>query len=263
MRHLRLLIVAMFAILAFGAVATAVASAEETEEKNNPRLLVLEKKVTELKFSGTASETSTLSVLKNAERLTDNGKAAAKLEGCLEISGLPLDTTLCHTGLLTFEGVKTAAGVSCRSETLAGVKDALGVVLARIDGHIADEKSTENVLEPLLIAEALGVDGTEKVAPVEIKCGTALNIRVLGKIPCLILPGLKETSSLEILCKTALEGGVPNGDQTTGKCELTATLCKELEENPFRASFDGVTSEMAAMLLHINGTSNIPVYLDD
>jgi hypothetical protein len=263
MREFRLLVAAMFAILAFGALATAVAGAEETEEKNNPRGLVLEKKVTELKFSGTASETSTLSVLKNAERLTDNGKAKATLGGCLEISGLPIDTTLCHSGLTTLEGVKTAAGLSCRSETLAGVKDALGVVLAKVDTHIAAEKSTENVLEPLGIGEVLGVDGTEKVAPVEIKCGTALNIRILGKLGCLILPGLKETSSLELLCKTALEGGVPNGDQLTGKCELTATLCKELEENPFRVSFDGVTSEMAATLLHTVGTSNIPVYLDD
>ncbi len=259
MRQVRTLMLALLALFAFGAMATAVASAD-----SEPALLILEGKVSELKFTGEGGP-STLSVLKNEVFLT--GKTVkATLAGCLELGG-PLDTNLCHEGLIEFTGVvshKGATETTCHSETLAGAADPAGVVLAKLETHLAAEESTEKVLEPLLVSIVLGVDGTlAKADDLRINC--TLIATVLGRIGCLILPGLEEIEAGKLLCKTDETEKKPNGDQLTGTCTVTEKLCKELKEDPFSATFGkkGEVEEMAAMLLHLEGAFTKMIFIDD
>jgi hypothetical protein len=267
MRQLKMLILAVLAMFAFGAVVTAVASAEEAEEKNNPRLLILSGNVSELNFHG-EGEGSTLSILKS-EKLIEGNKVLVLLKGCLELEKKPLDTNLCHEGEIDFTGVKIAGtATTCRSENLLSEKDPVETVLAKLETHLAAEESTEKVLQPLLVSIVLGTDGTLASAhDLEIVCGL-VKILVTGRIGCLLLPGLTQIAAngkVEVLCKTDLTNNVPNGDQLTGTCTVTTLLCKELAENPFSAAIIPAAHEMAAMLLHINkGTFfNKDVYIDD
>ncbi len=260
MRGLKTLMFALLTLLAFGAFASAVASAD-----SEPALLILEGKVSELKFQGEGGS-STLSVLGSESFIT--GKTVkATLAGCLELGGSSLDTNLCHEGLLEVTGVVTHKGAtetSCRSENLKGEADPAGVVLAKIDAHLGAEESTEKVLEPLAVGVVLGVDGTAaKAEELRINC-TAISI-ALGRIGCLVLPGLVETETGELLCKTDETEKKPNGDQLTGTCTVTEKLCKELKEDPFSWTFGkkGEVEEMAALLVHAEGKTNKMVFVDD
>ncbi len=254
MRQVKLLMLTLLALLAFGAFASAVASAEDGQ----PAILILEGNVSELEFLGEGTG-STLSVLKNTNLV--EGKAVhAHLKGCLTLGGSSLDTNLCHEGTLEFTGVKSGAN-KCHSENAKGEGDPAEVVLAIFDAHLAAELSTEKVLEPLLVVKPLGIDGND------LKINCTLIVTVLGRIGCLLLPGLspEEVTKVEILCKTDLTTEKPNGDQLTGECTQTETLCKELKEDPFAATFGkkGEVEEMAAMLVHVKGTFNKMVLIDD
>jgi hypothetical protein len=261
MRASKLLFISTLAMLALGAVGASAASAEGDGE---PSILILSGNVSELESKGEAKEPEVITVLGNTKTLEDGGEIEGKKEtpgvavvkGCKPLGGTnALDTNLCE-GLTTLRGVHIHGTTTfCRSETLAGVKDALGIVLVKGVLQAASEKSTAGVLEPLGIAKVLSVDGT---SPLEITCGV-IKVRVSGRIGCLGLPGLTETESGEVLCKTTKTAG----DQETGTCETPATVCKELKEDPFLAGFTETEKVDAALLSHVLGKSNKPVFDDD
>ncbi len=258
MRQVKLLMLTLLALLAFGAFASAVASAEDGQ----PAVLILEGNVSELEYLAeeVGTSPSTLSVLNRAMLITGTG-VHAHLKGCLSLGGSSLDTNLCHEGTLDFTGVKSGTS-GCRSENAKAEKDPAETVLVIFDAHLAAELSTGKVLEPLLVVKPLGVDGQD----LKINCGGVI-ATVLGRIGCLMLPGLspEEVTKVEILCKTDETEKKPNGDQLTGECVTTETLCKELKEDPFAVTFGkkGEVEEMAAMLVHILGEFNKMVLIDD
>jgi len=253
MRQLKLLLIAAFALLAFSAVASAVANAEE--DKGSPSILVTNATTFEGSFTLGAS---VLSQLKSTQRL-ESPSGSAVIKGCKELGGSKTDTNLC-VGLITFNKVKSNLGTACRSETEAGTKDPVETVLVAVDIHIASELSQEKVLQPLAIFVVLGQAGEEK--DLVINCG-GIKDKVLGAIGCLLLPGLKEIAkeveSWEILCKADLTEGVPNGDQLTGTCQQ---LC-ELLEKTFGSTLGVETQEMAAFLVHATGKFNQTAIVDD
>jgi hypothetical protein len=165
------------------------------------------------------------------------------------------DSNLCHAGLLTFSKVKQGA-VACRSENEKGEKDPVETILVKGDTHLAAEKSTAGVLQPLGIVEVLGVGGEKELT---INCG-AVKEKIKGRFGCLVLPGLKEIvvgEKIEILCKTNSAG-----DQETGTCEAAKLTCEELAAKPLEANLGG-GFEMAAKTFHINGTANKNIFIDD
>jgi hypothetical protein len=251
MRQLKLLMLAVLAMFALGAATSAVASAVEAEEPNNPRVLILTGNVSELtaEFKGEASLLETTD-LKSLKGLT----ATATLANCESISGKPLDLNLCKDVAITFFDVQKGA-VNCSSENLKKEKGAIGEVKTLVDLHIADEKSTAGVLQPLLIALVLGID----LEPILlINCG-GLKQEVKGKIACLLLPGLTNIAAggnVEILCKQK------EGVLETGTCEETKALCELLAKEPLEANL-GAGFKAAAFSVHLLGTFNRDIYIDD
>ena len=249
MRQVKLLVFAMFALIALGAVSSTVAMAAD----GPPAVLVLEGSVSELKFEGHETVGSTLSTLGGLS--VTGGEVLATLSECLPLEGNEKDTNLCHKGVLDFTKTKKEA-TACRSENAKGEKDPIETILVLVDAHLADEKSTGGVLQPLLIFEVLGID---KASELTILCGVVKE-KVKGRIGCLVLPGLTEItagSAIEVLCKTKA-----NGDQETGTCEETKLLCEELAAKPLEANL-GNGFEMAAMAAHLNVTANKNIFIDD
>jgi hypothetical protein len=248
MRRLVKLALALALATSVGGAMAATAAMAET-----PAILVLEGKVTELKFEGSeATQKTALST--KAKEITGEGLTAT-LKGCTELEKKEKDTNSCSEGLLTFSKMKQGA-VNCRSETEAGVKDAIETVLVKVSMLLADEKSTTKVLEPLRIYKVFGVDGKELI----MNCG-AVKERVKGWVACLLIPGLTEIPAgnfIELLCKTK-EKGV----QETGTCEETKAICEELAKNPLLAALDGKTFEPAALTYHLNEFVNKNIFIDD
>jgi hypothetical protein len=250
MKQLKLLMLAMLSILAFGAVATTVASAEDGPE---PALLTSEGKVTALvgEFKG---EKSTLSTL--GGKILEGTGVTATIAGCEELEKKEKDTNLCHSTKVEFTGVTSEEKkVNCRSETAAGAKDGIGVVLTLLDAHLAaGVKGSE--LTPLIIFEVLGI---AKEAELTIVCGV-LKDKVKGRIACLLAPGLTQVAAkgkFEVLCKAK-----SNGDPEEEECTQLPTTCKELKEKPFESNL-GAGFEMAAMAVHLEGSFNQGVFIDD
>jgi hypothetical protein len=231
----------------YSAVASMAAMAE------TPAILVLEGKVTELKFEGSeATQKTALST--KAKEITGEGLSES-MKGCTELEKKEKDSDSCTEGLLTLTKVKQGA-VACRSETEAGIKDAIETVLVKVSMLLADEKSTTKVLEPLRIFKVFGTDGKE----LTINCG-AVKEKVKGSVACLLIPGLTEIPAgnfVELLCKTK-EKGV----QETGTCEETKAICEELAANPLLAALDGKTFESAALTYHLNEFVNKNIFIDD
>jgi hypothetical protein len=252
--RLKMLVLVALSACAFGALGTAVAHAEETEEKNNPRLLVLTGKASEVvgKFKG---EGSTLASLGGGKSLEAKA-VTAEISNCETIAGHTLDFNLCKDIPITFTGFATKKTVNCTSENLKKEKAKnIGEVLVLLDLHLAAEKSTEGVLQPLLIALVLGID----LDPILlINCG-GIKQEVKGKIACLVLPGLTQIAAganVEILCKQK------EGDQITGTCEVEKTFCEGLVKEPFEASL-GEGFKDAALAFHLLGSFNLSTYIDD
>jgi hypothetical protein len=257
MRQLRLLLIAAFAILAFGAVASAVANAEE--DKGSPSLLAENVNTLAGHFNWGVSELSALGLPDILQGLTGEGK----LKECKELEGSKTDTTLCLATLDFFSVKVKGTTTACRSETEAKVKDPAETVLVLADVHIASELSQGGVLEPLVIFK---VRGEENESPAIISCGL-VKIFVLGAIGCLLLPGLEQVAAnvegWSILCKTDLTKGTegePNGDQLTGECKQ---LCESLTSDPFMAGLTKAGGEMAAFLVHATGSFNQTAIVDD
>ena len=250
MKHFRLMMLAMFALLAIGAVSSTAAMAESD---GPPAILVLEGKVTALKFEGNEATQKTVLSTK-AKEISGEGLSAT-LSGCTELEKKEKDTNSCSTGLLTFTKTKQAT-TACRSENEAGTKDAVETILVKVSTKLGAEKSTAGVLQPLIVLSVFGVDG----GVLTINCG-AVKEKVKGQIGCLLLPGLTEielTVKIEVLCKTK-EKGV----QETGTCEETKALCEELAKNPLLASLDGTNFETAAQTAHLNLTISAMLFIDD
>ena len=213
--------------------------------------------MTELKFEGEEAAAKFAISTLGGKELTGEGLSAT-LGECLVLEGKEKDTNLCHKGLMTFTKLKQGAS-ACRSEIEKegkSEKDAVETILVKVDAHLAAEKSTGGVLEPLLILTVFGVDGKE----LTINCA-AVKEKVKGKIGCLVLPGLKEvatTGSVEVSCKTKSAG-----DQETGECVETKVLCEELAKNPLEGSFNGTTFEMASLSLTLKLKANKNIFLDD
>jgi hypothetical protein len=254
MRQCRALILAVFVVCIASAAYSAPAYAEEKGEQNKPAILILSGQVKNLEFAGTDVSVVLATLESNNIEAKD---AEVHFKGCLPFEGSELDTNLCHEGLLLLEGTKLGAA-NCSSETLAGVKDAAGVVLAKLDVHLAAEQTAAKVLEPLLVLKFLNVDGDNDV---EITCGL-VKAKVLGRIGCLLLPGLAVAEFVEVRCKTQFTEGVPNGDQDTGTCTVTTTLCTELAGDPFGVDF-GAGQKMASLWMELVGKFNKDIFVDD
>jgi hypothetical protein len=244
----------MAAALAIVALVCGAGAAVAAAEDGPPAILVLEGKVTDLAFTG--SDATQVTTVTNLEGKEIKGKGvSATLKGCTTLEGKEKDTAHCTEGLLTLTEFKQGE-TGCRSETLAGVKDPVLTILVKTTALLGAEKSTAGVLQPLLVLTPLGVDGN----PLLINCA-AVKEKVTGEIGCLWLPGLKEiatTESSEVLCKSKSAG-----DQETGTCEVTKTLCEQLAKNPFEASLNGTTFSMAALTWHLNLTANKNIFIDD
>ena len=258
MKRIRLMMLAIFALLALGAVSSTAAMAESD---GPPAILVLEGTVTGLEFKGpdegeNGKAKTALSTL-NKKSIEGEG-IGATLSECVTLEGKEKDSNLCHKGSIDFLKTKQGA-VNCASESEKEgkiTKDPAETILVLVDAHLADEKSTGGVLQPLLILEVLGIN---KEAELKINCGGVKEL-VKGRIGCLVLPGLKEIvagEKIEVLCKTK-----ESGDQETGTCEETKVLCDELAKKPLEGNL-GAGFEMAAQTAHINLTANKNVFIDD
>jgi len=94
MRQVKLLGLAALALFAFGAFAASSALAVEAEETNNPRVLVLEGKASELAGTLTAVAPIKLVPLEEAKTISSTG-ATLKFEKCENIAGNEKDSNLC------------------------------------------------------------------------------------------------------------------------------------------------------------------------
>jgi hypothetical protein len=247
MRQLRMLILAAFTMLAFGAVASAVASAEDGQ----PAILILSESVTGLTASGTGAG----STLETLGKLTITSRAVtATVKGCKALEAKATDTNECE-GLLTFTETESK-GLSCRSETAAKVKDAVGTLLVKLGLKLAAEDAKESgVLEPLLIAKLLGADGNNELT---LNCGTVKEA-VKGSVGCLLLKGLENiptTAKIEIVCEQK------GGDQTTGTCLVSKAFCEALAKDPLLGNLNG-TFEDSAQQFKVTGSFNKDVFIDD
>jgi hypothetical protein len=248
MRQLKLLMLAMLSVLAFGAVATAVASAEDGQ----PALLTEGGAATALQgtFAGTGSTLSTL----GGKVITGTG-ITATIAGCTALEGKEKDTNNCAKTTVDFTGV-TSSGSGCRSENAKAEKDPIETVLTLlVTRAAAGLKVTE--LSPLVIFTVLGIAGESELT---IVCGV-LKDKVRGLIACLLAPGLTQVAAkgkFEVLCKTSKVLGDPEEEE----CTQTAAICKELKEKPFESNL-GAGFEMASMLAHLEGSFNLGVFVDD
>ncbi len=245
MSKAKLLLFAMFALLAFGAVSAAVASAEDA---NAPMLLVSTGKATELTGEFKGGE-STLATLGN-KTLTGTGLTGTVKNCKASATAGEKDTNLCEVAL-SFTGVKQKT-TACRSESTAG-KDPVETVLTLTDLHLASEKATSGELQILALFKVLGVAAEEELT---IVCGTVKD-KVKGTIGCLLTPGLTTVAAggtFTIGCKLNTKL-----DPETGECEQ---LCEWLKEHPFESNL-GAGAEDSWMTVNATGSFNLGVFLDD
>jgi hypothetical protein len=229
-------------VLAVAGFASSTAIAEDS----TPLILVLSgEKISGLKGKGEAKEEALVETEagKTIKCKTSTGELTATF------GGSETDINLA-SGTLASIGCKQGA-VACRSETKAGVKDPIETVLASWDVHVGDEKSTENVLEPVLFIRL----GKENLL---INCG-GVKEEIRGGFLCLILPGLTNIPanvSTTILCKES------KGKETTGTCENEKAFCEEVAKSPLEANL-GAGFEKAGFLIHFVFFWNLMIFIDD
>jgi hypothetical protein len=249
MRRFRTLGLTAMTLFAFGAF-TASALAVETEEENNPRILCLTTKCSELEgtLKGGASFLEDL----NGKSLGATG-AEAKLKNCENLAG-EKDIALCKDVPLTFTGLKKEK-VSCRSENAKGEKDPVETILVLLDLHIAAEKSTTGVLQPLLLAKFLGTALEEQVTS---NCG-GVKTSLKGILACLLLPGLTNipvTGEVEVRC----EVNTTTHDPVTGTCNV---LCENFGKIGLTSTLDGKTEVDSWLNITLKGKLNKDIFIDD
>jgi len=247
MRSIKLWILAGMAMMAFGAVGAAAASAED----GPPEVLCFVKGcIGELegKYAGGAAFLSDL-----AGNLISATSVQITVKGCKELTGSEgKDGNLCNNQTITFEGIE-AKKAKCNTPG-----DAAGIALVKGDGHLAAElNAAKTELEPLLLARIL--NAKEAFGPIILECALGtVKIEVKGTIACLVSPGLTlipTTKEGELSCKV----NATTHDPETGECEL---LCEWLKEEPFQSKI-GAAFEDAWMNGSGKGKTNKEVFIDD
>jgi hypothetical protein len=259
MRKAKLLGLTVLALFAFGAFAASGAYAVEKEEENNPRILVLEGKASELK--GTLKGTKAKLIQLNGEKTIEAAEASLLLENCEIIIGNEKDTNLCKDVPLHFTGVKQEL-VACRSENAKGEKDPVETVLELLDLHMAAGGSP---LGPLLLMRVLGTALEEEVI---LNCG-GVKIQLkgvkegeknkAGAVVCTLSPGLVNiptTTNIAVLCKV----NATTHDEEPPSCSI---LCSDFGTLGLEADLDGKTFKDAAESIHLEGTLNKDIFIDD
>ena len=139
MKQLRLLVFAMLALFAFGAVGAALASAEVELEAKPPALLLLDKEnVEELKYTGSEKSLSKIETV--GGKTIECTLVEVKADGFKPLSAIRKADTNLGLADIDFTGCKKEK-VSCRSETAKAEKDPVETILVKADIHIATEKS--------------------------------------------------------------------------------------------------------------------------
>ena len=247
MKVVKLWILAAMAMMAFGAVGAAVASAED----GPPEILCFVKgciKELETTFKGEASFLSDLAGL-----TITSTSAKTTVAGCKELTGSEgKDGNLCTNQTILFEGTESKKA-KCNTPG-----DAAGVVLVKLDLHLAAElNAAKTELEPLLLSRIL--NAKEEFGPIIIECALGtIKLEVKGTAPCLLLPGLTliaVTTELEVSCKI----NTTTHDPETGECEL---LCEWLKEAPFQSKL-AAAFEDAAMNIKLKGKFQKEIFIDD
>jgi hypothetical protein len=259
MRKFKLLGLMVLALFAFGAFAASGAYAVEKEEENNPRILVLEGKASELK--GTLKGTKAKLIQLNGEKTIEAAEASLLLENCEIIIGNEKDTNLCKDVPLHFSKVFQGL-VACRSENAKGEKDPVETVLTLLDLHVA---AGGTPLEPRIVARVLGTALEEEVI---LNCG-GVKIQVkgvkegeknkAGAIACTLTPGLVNvptTTNIVALCKV----NETTHDEEPPACSV---LCSDFGTLGLEADLDGKTFKDAAENIHLEGTLNKDIFIDD
>jgi hypothetical protein len=259
MRKAKLLGLTVLALFAFGAFAASGAYAVEKEEENNPRILVLEGEASQLEGILTGGEA--LLVQLNGEKTIPAREESLLLKGCENLSGNTKDTNLCKDVPLHFTGVKQGL-VACRSENAKGEKDPVETVLELLDLHIAAGGSP---LRPLLFMRLLGTALEEEVI---LNCG-GVKIQVKGVkegeknkaavIACTFGPGLENvptTKRVELLCKV----NATSHDEEPPSCSV---LCTDFGTTGLEADLNGKEFKDAAWNVHLEGTLNKDIFIDD
>jgi hypothetical protein len=227
--------------LAVSALTGVHAPAAGAEGDGAPAILLLEKgaKALEATFTDTASR---------YERLSGTGVsftgAEMRWKGCEAVPGSEeKDVSLCKDVLVELRG----AG-KCRTPG-----SELGVILFLVDLHLAAEKTTLGVLQPLLLARFLSKDLKEEV---DILCGF-VEIRLRGTLGCLLLPGLKNiapTEEVELVCKINSALHDPEAGQCVLLCELLEHLFEVADTGPYQDAW---------MERTMKGKFNKDIFIDD
>jgi len=244
MRSIKLWILAGMAMMAFGAVGAAVASAED----GPPEILCFVKGcIGELEgtFTGGAAFLSDL-----AGNLINATSTTITIKGCKELAGSEgKDGNLCNNQTIRLEGFE-AKKAKCNTPG-----DAVGVVLIKLDLHFAAElNAAKTELEPLLLERIL--NAKEAFGPVIVECALGtVKIELKGTIGCLLLKGLTLAKLFELTCKV----NATTHDPETGECEL---LCEWLKEDPFQSKI-GAAFEDAWESITLKGEFNKEIFLDD
>ncbi len=143
----------------------------------------------------------------------------------------------------------------CTSENSKKEKDPLGTVLTLLDLHLnAGKDTTKTKLIPIILALILGQspDLTEGVI---FNCAT-LKVIVKGVVSCEVSPGLTNTSTLSVSCKT----NATTHDPEIPPCEV---LCEEFGGKVGLTGEFGKTKEDSWESVNLSGTANKDFFIDD
>jgi len=256
MKQLRLLVLAMLALFAFGAVSAAVASAEVELEAKPPALLVLDKeKVEELTYKGSSAVASKIEGSKTKKTI-ECGAVEANIaaKGLKPLSAIRIADTAKGEATIDFTKCKQG-GVACRSETTAGVKDAIETLLVLVDIEFGTEETAKKELQAIIIVTVLGEDNKPVLF---INCG-GVKDEIKGNFILLIEPPLKE---LEAGTAVTIKSEQKEGKPVTGTCLEPVAGCERVTKEPLTANLGGGV-ETAGEQFSISGTFNKMVFLDD
>jgi hypothetical protein len=248
MHRIKLMGLALLAIFAFSAVAAAIANAEE------PRLLTLTGAVSSVVYKGKSEKIT-------PKLETEGGKTITCTTASVEAKFSAISKELEKdsekgTANIEFTGCKQGK-VACRSENKAGTeKDAVETILTPLTTLGGDEESTESTLQFFIANKIAPADGSGILF---LNCG-AVKEEIKGDVPCLVSPALTEIekgATVTILCQQE------KGKGKFGTCKANATTCEELKNNPLVANLGTGKFEGSAEEIHVVGSFNEMVFLDD
>jgi hypothetical protein len=250
MRRIWLLAFAAMALFMFGALMTQGAFALEPEEENNPRILCLVVKCSDLEgtLRGGANR------LEDLEGKTiESTSSELEFKKCEDLAG-EKDVNLCKDVKLNLFGTKKGA-VACRSENAKGEKAPVENIMTLVNLHTAAELTSGSVLQPLLMAKILGTALEEELI---VNCG-GVKAKIKGTVACLFLPGLQNiptTAEVEDKC----EVNKVSHDATTGTCNV---LCEDFGKIGLTAALNGIAEVDSWVAVTLKGKLNKDIFLDD